>query len=80
MAATQAECPDELRSDSQTERLQSVATVDIDSGVFKYVLIKVRESPVFAAAAASGSALQVSDGDAWKRIVRGYCEAEYHGT
>lgn len=43
--------------------MDAIPAVDIDCGIFKYVLIRV-EDP------ADGSHILV---------VRGYCEAEYHG-
>lgn len=42
MASAHAEGADEVRSSPQTQRLRSVPDVEIDDGVFKYVLIKVR--------------------------------------
>jgi len=46
------------------EKLQSVESVKIDEGTFKYILVKVYDP---------------DDEEISKYIVRGLCSAEYHG-
>lgn len=47
------------------EKLRSVESVKIDEGTFKYILVKVYDP---------------DNEETSKHIVRGLCDAEYHGN